>query len=129
MCSDPQSVVLGPNSGIQEVQQLGHEEAQTFVQHKVSKKTAEEEPLKQSAVNYPTELCESQNHYSICGSQSNTAPVPSLSDNTVSMQVSQTQLTTRDITSKMRYRDEICDKHARKDDVLMEKWLICKLYL
>lgn len=121
-CSDEhQSVRHGPNSGIQEVQRLGHDEANTFAQDQVFEKTTEEMPSDKSAANIPTELCEPQNQSSICSSQINTAALPAQSDNINNLETKQTQRTNpSDITSNMKQTYEMCDTHVRKDGVLLE---------
>lgn len=121
-CSDEhQSVRHGPNSGIQEVQRLGHDGANTFAQDQVFEKITEEMPSDKSAANIPTELCEPQNRSSICSSQINTAALPAQSDNVNNLETKQTQRTNpSDITSNMKQTDEMCDTHVRKDGVLLE---------
>ncbi|XP_028440589.1 coiled-coil domain-containing protein 73 isoform X2 [Perca flavescens] len=125
VCSDEhQSVDLGPNFVIQDVQPLCHDEDQTFAKsvpqlpspvHQVSEKTKEEKPSNKSAANIPTEPSGPLNQSSICSSQTNSAPLTAQLDGIVSIQefettTTQTQLNNpSDVTSDMKQTDKMCD--------------------
>ncbi|XP_032380506.1 coiled-coil domain-containing protein 73 isoform X1 [Etheostoma spectabile] len=124
-CSDEhQSVNLGPNFVIQEVQPLCNDEDQTFAKsvsqlpsptHQVSEKTKEEKPSNKSAAKIPTEPSGPLNESSICCSQTNSASLAAQSDGIVGIQefettTTQTQLNNlSDITSDMKQADKMCD--------------------
>ncbi|XP_034734215.1 sporulation-specific protein 15-like isoform X2 [Etheostoma cragini] len=105
-CSDEhQSVNLGPNFVIQEVQPLCHDEDQTFAKsvsqlpslaHQVSEKTKEEKPSYKSAAKIPTEPSGPLNQSSICSSQTVSALLAAQSDGS-------------DIMSDMKQPDKMCD--------------------
>nr|XP_046250480.1 coiled-coil domain-containing protein 73-like isoform X2 [Scatophagus argus] len=124
-----QSVSHGPNSGIQEMQHLCHEEVHTFAQDllQVSEKTTEEKPPDRSVASVPTELSQPPNHSSICSSQTNTAVSPAQLDNIVSIQELETTATQTqpsnpsDITSNMKQTDEMYHAHVSEDMVLVTK--------
>ncbi|XP_073327458.1 coiled-coil domain-containing protein 73 isoform X2 [Pagrus major] len=126
-CSDEhQSVNDGPN--IQEVQGCCHDEPQTFAQdllHQVNEKTMQETPSDKSIANIPTEVFKPLNQSSVGSSQTNTAGLPTQSDNIVSIQGLETNATQTQpsnpsiITRNMEQTDEMCDAHVREDCVLV----------